>query len=141
MRLIKNFFIQAGVFMVLATACSNQKNQVTLSGLDPARFDTIINEKPVKLYTLTNANGMEVCITNFGGRVVSIMVPDREGNLQDVVLGYDNVAQYADSVNSPSDFGASIGRYANRIKDGKGRGCSCTRRYICTFARAGRRLP
>lgn len=89
------------------------------SGLNPADFDTVINKKQVKLYTLRNANGMEVDITNFGGRVVSIMAPDKEGNFKDVVLGYDNVAQYADSVNSPSDFGAAIGRYANRINKGQ----------------------
>ena len=62
---------------------------------------------------------MEVCITNFGGRVVSIIVPDKKGNPTDVVLGYDNIAQYADSVNSPSDFGSTVGRYANRINKGK----------------------
>ena len=62
---------------------------------------------------------MEVCITNFGGRIVSLVVPDKNGKQADVVLGYDNIAQYADSVNSPSDFGAAIGRYANRINKGK----------------------
>lgn len=59
---------------------------------------------------------MEVCITNFGGRIVSIMVPDKDGNMQDVVLGFDSVADY---INVPSDFGASIGRYANRIDHGQ----------------------
>ena len=56
---------------------------------------------------------MEVCITNFGGRIVSIMVPDKNGVMQDVVLGFDSIADY---INIPSDFGASIGRYAPRIK-------------------------
>lgn len=102
---------------ILLSSCGN--NGMTLSGLDPARFDTTINEKPVKLYTLTNKNGMEVCITNFGGRIVSVMVPDKNGNFVDVVLGYDNIAQYADSANSPSDYGATIGRYANRINKGQ----------------------
>lgn len=59
---------------------------------------------------------MEVCITNFGGRIVSLMVPDRNGELRDVVLGFDNIADYQ---NVPSDFGASIGRYANRIDHGR----------------------
>jgi len=107
-----------GMAAVLFTACSKNGGK-TLSGLDPAAFDTTINNKPVKLYTLTNKNNMEVCITNFGGRVVSIMAPDRDGNFVDCVLGYDNVAQYADTVNSPSDFGATIGRYANRINKGQ----------------------
>lgn len=59
---------------------------------------------------------MEVCITNFGGRIVSIMVPDKNGKMQDVVLGFDSIADY---INVPSDFGASIGRYANRINQGR----------------------
>lgn len=93
--------------------------QLTASGLDPAAFDTVIGDKPVALYTLTNEAGMEVCITNFGGRVVSIMVPTKDGEFIDAVIGYDNVAQYADAVNSPSDYGATIGRYANRIFHGQ----------------------
>ena len=59
---------------------------------------------------------MEVCITNFGGRIVSVMVPDKNGKMQDVVLGFDSIADY---INVPSDFGASIGRYANRINQGR----------------------
>ena len=59
---------------------------------------------------------MEVCVTNFGGRIVSIMVPDKEGKMQDIVLGFDNIADY---INISNDFGATIGRYANRIGDGK----------------------
>jgi len=103
--------------MAIMAACTDQKPavEITASGLNPEQFVDTINGKATALYTLKNANGMEVCITNFGARVVSIMVPDREGKLTDVVLGYDNIAQYADAVNSPSDYGASIGRYANRI--------------------------
>ena len=59
---------------------------------------------------------MEVCITNFGGRIVSVLVPDKYGNRKDVVLGFDSLADYR---NIPSDFGASIGRYANRIAQGR----------------------
>lgn len=120
-----NFKSIAGCMALAAcalTACDEgaaPEAQGLKSGLNPADFDTVINKKEVKLYTLTNANGMEVDITNFGGRVVSIMVPDKDGKYQDVVLGYDNIAQYADSVNSPSDFGAAIGRYANRINKGQ----------------------
>ena len=104
--------------IALMAACTEQKPaavELTDSNLNPEQFADTINGKVTALYTLKNANGMEVCITNYGGRVVSIMVPDRDGNFKDVVLGYDNVQQYADSKNSPSDYGASIGRYANRI--------------------------
>ena len=110
---LKSIFMGIGVAAILFSSCS--KSNQTLSGLDPAAFDTTINGKPVKLYTLTNKNGMEVCITNFGGRIVSLMTRDKNGAFVDVVLGYDNIKQYADTVNSPSDFGATIGRYANRI--------------------------
>lgn len=121
MKTRKASLLGAGAIIALALAsCDGQSGQqLTLSGLDAAKFDTVINEKPVGLYTLTNEQGMEVCVTNFGGRVVSIMVPDRDGKMTDVVLGYDNIAQYADAANFGSDFGASIGRYANRIKNGQ----------------------
>lgn len=92
------------------------KDVKTLSGLDKAKFQTVINGDSTNLYVLKNAAGMEVCITNFGGRIVSVMVPDKTGKMQDVVLGFDSVADY---IKVPSDFGASIGRYANRINQGK----------------------
>lgn len=110
----------AAFAMALFTACSSSDNsKLTVSGLDPAKFDTTLNEKPVKLFVLKNNNDMEVCVTNFGARVVSICVPNKAGVATDVVLGYDNIAQYADSVNNASDFGAAIGRYANRINQGQ----------------------
>jgi aldose 1-epimerase len=105
MRKITSIFMGIGMAAILLSSCS--KSNQTLSGLDPAAFDTTINGKPVKLYTLTNKSGMEVCITNFGGRVVSLMTRDKNGAFVDVVLGYDNIKQYADTVNSPSDFGAT----------------------------------
>ena len=109
-----------GVAVALFSACaSGNESKLTVSGLDPVKFDTLINEKPVKLYTLKNNNGMEVCITNYGGRVVSLVVPDKDGNPTDVVLGFDNIQQYADTLNSPSDYGSSVGRYANRIAKGQ----------------------
>lgn len=121
MKNIKFKALSIGIACCLMSACGvqNGNNATTVSGLSTAAFDTTINNKPVKLYTLSNNNGMEVCITNFGGRIVSLVVPDKNGKQTDVVLGYDNIAQYADSVNSPSDFGAAIGRYANRINKGK----------------------
>lgn len=121
MKNIKFKALSVGIACCLMSACGvqNGNNATTVSGLSTAAFDTTINNNPVKLYTLSNNNGMEVCITNFGGRIVSLVVPDKNGKQTDVVLGYDNIAQYADSVNSPSDFGAAIGRYANRINKGK----------------------
>ena len=120
MKNLKKVLFGCGLTMAMFTACnSGVQPQLTVSGLDPAKFDTLINEKPVKLYTLKNQNGMEVCITNYGGRIVSLVVPDKDGKPTDVVLGFDNIRQYADTLNSPSDYGSSVGRYANRIKEGK----------------------
>ena len=113
MKTLKSLLLGAGAMMAMLTACSGNAT-LTESGLDPAKFDTTINDKPVKLFVLKNAKA-EVCVTNFGARVVSIAVPDKNGKLTDVVLGFDNIREYADSVNTPSDFGAAIGRYANRI--------------------------
>ena len=76
------------------------------------------SEQTPRLYTLKNASGMEVSITNYGGRIVSLLVPDRDSILRDVVLGFDDLKDYYPEKNE-TDFGASIGRYANRIKDGR----------------------
>ncbi|HTQ40735.1 MAG TPA: aldose epimerase family protein [Pirellulales bacterium] len=70
----------------------------------------------VQLYTLTNPNGMVVTLTNYGGHVVSVEVPDREGNVKNVVLGFDNLDSY---IKHTAHFGATIGRYGNRIAKGK----------------------
>ena len=119
MRNFKTLLAGIGVATLLSACASGEQKALTVSGLDPAKFDTLINEKPVKLYTLKNANGMEVCITNYGARIVSLVVPDKDGKATDVVLGFDNIQQYADTLNSPSDYGSSVGRYANRIKNGQ----------------------
>ena len=121
MKALKCSILSLGVAaLMLSCAGNTQQNPVlTVSGLDPAKFDTTIQDKPVKLYTLKNQNGVEVCITNYGARIVSLCVPDKDGKLTDVVLGFDNIAQYADTLNSPTDYSSSVGRYANRIKDGK----------------------
>ncbi len=91
---------------------------LTLSGLNPDDFASTYRGDSTQLITLTNASGAEVCITNFGGRIVSVMMPDREGRMRDVVIGFDSVASYFPERNL-TDFGATIGRYANRIRNGR----------------------
>lgn len=117
----KNLFFSSAAFglsLLAFNACSSNASEgLTSSGLNPADFDSTVNGKKTELITIKNASGMEVCLTNYGGRVVSISVPDKNKKLTDVVLGYDNIHQYADTLNTPSDFGSSVGRYANRIKD------------------------
>lgn len=107
--------------LIAVVGCTNKQQETpleetTLSGLKRTDFQSVVNGDSTDLYLLKNANGMEVTVTNYGGRIVSVMVPDKEGNMQDVVLGYDSIADYM-AVNN--DFGATIGRYANRIANGK----------------------
>lgn len=86
--------------------------KTTQSGLSPEQFEDVVTGKPVRLYTLTNSKGMEACITNYGARLVSLMVPDRDGQLQDVVLGFDNITDYHQQ---KQNFGSTVGRYAGRL--------------------------
>jgi aldose 1-epimerase len=79
-------------------------------------FGKMKDGQTIDLYTLTNRNGMRVSITNYGGRVVSVVVPDRNGKFDDVVLGFDDLQGYLG--NNPF-FGAIVGRYANRIAHGR----------------------
>jgi aldose 1-epimerase len=79
-------------------------------------FGKMPDGRSVGLYTLKNANGVEAKITNYGGILVSLRVPDRAGKLDDVVLGYDDLAGY---LKGTSYFGALVGRYGNRIAKGR----------------------
>lgn len=110
--------ILASALIAAVAACAPREEALTASGLNPADFSDTRDGAPVALYTLTNASGMEVCVTNFGGRIVSIMVPDKNGEMKDVVLGFDKISDYYPE-NNATDFGASIGRYANRINQGR----------------------
>ena len=112
----KLVFAFALAVLCVASCKQPAQEEKTLSGLEPSRFVTQVGDVTTGLYTLTNKNGMEVCITNFGGRIVSILVPGKDSVFRDVVLGFDNIQDYIDV---PSDFGATIGRYANRIAHGK----------------------
>lgn len=117
MKLNKLFLLMAIVAFV---GCSNNQKVVqessTLSGLKKSSFESVVNGDSTHLYVMKNANGMEVCVTNYGGRIVSVMVPDKNGEMQDVVLGFDSISGYTSVDNN---FGATIGRYGNRIANGK----------------------
>jgi aldose 1-epimerase len=102
-----------------STASVKTDSTVTLKSTvpDAGGFKENINGKAVVLYTLKNKNGAEAAITNYGGRLVSLLVPDREQKLVDVVLGYDSLKSYRKK--GEPYFGAIIGRYGNRIAKGK----------------------
>ena len=83
-----------------------------MKGITVKDFGSISDGRDTKLYILENENGMKVSLTDFGGAIVKIEVPDKDGNLTDVVLGYDNAAAYE---RGTASFGAPVGRCANRI--------------------------
>ena len=118
----KNLFLGLAAIAVglCMTSCNSKTDAtseegLTLSGLNPADFQS----DSTALYVLSNEEGMEVCFTNFGGRIVSIMVPDKDGNMTDVCLGHDNIADYEKYGAEGCNFGALIGRYGNRIAKGQ----------------------
>ena len=88
-----------------------------ISGLKREDFQAVVQGKQTDLYTLTNSNGMEVSVTNYGGALVAIMVPDREGKMANVIQGHDSIKGV---VESPEPFLSTlVGRYGNRICKGK----------------------
>ena len=113
----------AGVLSIVACNSSTKSNTAdttkkdTASVVSTSGFEKNIDGKPVHLYTLENKNGMKALITNFGGRLVSLFVPDKSGKMVDVVQGFSTVDGYQNS--TEPYFGATIGRYGNRIAKGK----------------------
>ena len=85
-------------------------------GIKTTEFGKTKDGKIVNLYTLTNKNGVSASFIDLGGTWVSMMVPDKDGKFEDVCLGYDTVAGYENNI---PHFGSIIGRYANRIPEGK----------------------
>jgi len=113
-RVLLLTLIAAGL---LSCKSAGEKEAITtVSGLNTKDFVATVQGKQTGLYVLRNATGLEACITNYGGRLVSLLVADRTGNLRDVVLGYGSIDEY---LASDGNFGALIGRYGNRIKDGR----------------------
>ncbi|MDR1880849.1 MAG: galactose mutarotase [Tannerellaceae bacterium] len=93
------------------------ENKHTLSGLAELDFKKLIDGKETTLYVLTNKNGVELTVTNYGAKIVSLMVPDNKGRLVDVVTGHQSIDDYLAS--EEPYFGAVCGRYGNRIAKGR----------------------
>ena len=109
----------AGLGSALLVGCATMSN--SKSSVSKADFGKTPDGTPVEIYTLRNSKGMEATIMNYGGIVTSLKVPDKNGNLGDLVLGFDNLDSYTKDAylkNCPY-FGALIGRYGNRIAFGK----------------------
>jgi aldose 1-epimerase len=119
------FFLVIGLltlFLFIFSNCDNKTKTKKKPGeeggmtITKTTFGRTEEGQPVDLYTLTNANGMMVKITNYGGIVTALMVPDKNGKLDDVVLGFDTFEKY---LAGHPYFGAIVGRYGNRIAKGK----------------------
>ncbi len=97
----------AGAFL-LSISCSEQKNKDDQKKL----FEKMVDGKQTSLYTLENSNGVKVTLTNYGGKIVNIWLPDRNGKKADIILGFNTIDEY---ITGSKSFGATVGRYANRI--------------------------
>jgi aldose 1-epimerase len=109
------------IFLVIVALVScktkvSDKESCTSDLLKKEAFEKEIDGKKTSLYVLENANGIKVYITNYGARVVSILTHDKEGKCADIVLGFDNIESY---LKDNMYLGCIVGRYANRIKEGK----------------------
>ncbi|MBT8045147.1 MAG: galactose mutarotase [Verrucomicrobiae bacterium] len=110
-------FAGALVLALFLTGCQKNTQSETESGIGVTEFGALPDGSKAKLYTLTNKHGVEARITDFGATLVSLMVPDKDGKLADVTLGFDNPAAYLAKENPY--FGATVGRFGNRIAHGK----------------------
>lgn len=103
----------ASLAMAFLSSCSNP---TPVTSINKQHFGTSGNNKPVALYTFKNSQGVTAKVTNFGGVLTSLMVPDKTGKLDDVVAGFDSLEEY---IEAKRYFGAITGRYAGRIANGK----------------------
>ena len=119
---MKNLMVIGVVLLMVGSGCRNsgKKDNVTSGRAEllpqKKQFQDTINGKATHLFYLKNSNNMKVAITNYGGRIVGIIVPDSKGNPVDVVLGFNGVQKYKNS--TEPYFGALIGRVGNRIANG-----------------------
>lgn len=126
---MKNYVLRITGLLLGATlfvACNAPKKELSTepvqdtvaatASISETSFGSLPDGTPLKLFKLRNASGMEADITNYGGIITSLRTFDRNGKLEDVVLGYDSLAGY---LKAPSFFGALVGRYGNRIANGK----------------------
>jgi aldose 1-epimerase len=111
MKILKLFLIS-----MLAVMMGCKQQAPVTSGIEKKPFGKLADGTETTLYTLTNNNKVSVSVTNYGGRITSIKVPDKNGVMGDVILGYDSVAGY---VADNTFQGSLVGRYANRIAKGQ----------------------
>ena len=104
------------ILLVMVCSCGSQNEKEVKMNIVKEHYGMTRDSQSVDIYTLSNNNGMEVRITNYGGIIQSLTAPDRDGKYEDVVLGYDELDSY---IEATPYFGAIVGRYGNRIANGK----------------------
>ena len=107
----KFYFVACMTLAGMLSSCVGNQF-IASSGLRSADFRQKVEGEKTALYRICNQNGLEACITNYGARVVSLMVPDRDGKLEDIVCGFPDINGY---LSQPQNYGATVGRYIGRI--------------------------
>ena len=122
---LKSLTCQSALALIVAASLvscggSGQSKAKSHSGIVKEAFGQL-DGQPVDLYTLTNHNGLKMKVTTYGGIITELFVPDKNGQLGDIVLGFDKLEGYTspEYIKSAPYFGAIIGRYGNRIAKGK----------------------
>lgn len=131
---MKKHIITILLLAVLVSSCNSGKKFAQL--IPTTNFDTIIVDKKVALFTLKNQNGMTVQISNYGARIVALWVPDKSGEMKDVIWGFSSIKDYLTATDVCA--GPVVGRYANRI--GKGRFTIDGKSYQLTLNNNGNQL-
>lgn len=114
--IFKSTLIASMSLLLLATSCSKKEIMQQPGTIVKSEFGTMPDSTKVNLYTLVNHSGITMKVTNYGGIITSLMVPDKNGKAADIVLGFDSLSSY---IAKTPFFGALIGRYGNRIAKGK----------------------
>ena len=112
--------ILATIFTTCSTKPGVENDSVSdsVQSVTSKPFGQLKDGTKITLYTLKNKQGIEMNVMNYGGVIVSLLVPDKNGVVEDVTLGYDSLSDYE---NNRQFFGALIGRFGNRIANGKDR--------------------
>ncbi|MCC5928071.1 MAG: galactose mutarotase [Cyclobacteriaceae bacterium] len=115
------FLLAPALASILLFSCKSRKNnekeiETTEHKIEVEIKETEVNGKRANVYTLSNQHGMRVSLSSFGGLITELAVPDKDGNIENIVLHYESIAEYD---NNDSYLGATVGRYANRIANGK----------------------
>ncbi|MGE0019443.1 MAG: aldose epimerase family protein [Draconibacterium sp.] len=109
---MKNLNLVLILAVLIFLNCSSQKADSIKFPYNKADFESVVDGKPTRLFTMENKNGIVVTLTNYGAKIVSVYTPDRNGKLADVVLGFKSIAEYQQY---SASHGAVVGPFANRI--------------------------